>query len=114
MANQDLGNLRRTKKVDTLVGALTSGTTTDISTTVVPCSAPVSAIGFRLYPTTNAIRFAVDEDPVAAGTVNAATIGAVAKAGAWESRLLGQQVGDTARTVRLLGTTATTVDLEWF
>jgi len=100
----------RTKKEATLVSALSSGTTTNISTTVVPCTVPSNAVGFRLYPTTNAIRFNVDADPVAAGTVNAATAGGIAQAGIWETRLL--PAGSS--TVRILGTTTTNVDIEWF
>lgn len=101
---------QRTNKKDTIVGVLSSGTTTTITTTVVPCTIPSDAIGFRIYPTTTAIRFNVDADPATAGTVNAATAGAIAKPGAWEARLLYEG----AATVRLLGTVTTTVDIEWF
>ena len=104
-------NRMETKKNDlTLVGHLSSGSMDGLSTTVLSCSVVSGAVGFRLYPTTNAIRFAIDTDPAVAGTVNAATVGSIAKAGAWETRLLPE--GST--TVRLLATVATTVDIEWF
>lgn len=110
MVQRAKDQLNKNKNDDSIVGALLSGGTTNISSTVVPCSIPSGAIGFRLYPTTNDIRFAIDEDPVTAGTVNAATVGAIAKSGAWEKRL----VIPNASEVRLLGTTETDVDIEWF
>lgn len=84
---------------------------------------PDTVRGFRLYPRSNNCRFAVGEIPtvvatVAAGTqavaaaTLAASIGGIAKADAWEVRLLD---AGTARTLQLKSLTAShVVDLETF
>lgn len=89
---------------------LTSGSGS-VSTSVVTVTVPDDAMGFRLYATTNPIRFAINEDPATVGTLASLTVGGIAKADMWETRIIA--IG-TSRTLRLLGTTATTVDVEFF
>jgi hypothetical protein len=80
---------------------------------------PDEAIGFRLYPRSSACRFAVGED-LAAVAISSATniaasapaVGGIAKADAWETRLL--ETGQN-RTLRLRSPAASlVVDLEVF
>jgi hypothetical protein len=87
--------------------------------TVTTVTIPDTARGVRLYPRSNAIRFAIGEDPAAVATSSSTTIaasalavGGIAKADQWEVRLL--ETG-TDRTVRLRSATASVVvDLEAF
>jgi hypothetical protein len=87
--------------------------------TVTTVTIPDTARGVRLYPRSDAIRFAIGEDPAAVATSSATTIaatalavGGIAKADQWEVRLL--EAG-TGRTVRLRSATASVVvDLEVF
>jgi hypothetical protein len=87
--------------------------------TVTTVTIPDTARGVRLYPRSDAIRFAIGEDPAAVATSSATTIaatalavGGIAKADQWEVRLL--EAG-TERTVRLRSATASVVvDLEVF
>jgi hypothetical protein len=87
--------------------------------TVTTVTIPDTARGIRLYPRSNAIRFAIGEDPAAVATSSSTTIaasalavGGIAKADTWEVRLL--EAG-SSRTVRLRSTTASVVvDLEVF
>jgi hypothetical protein len=87
--------------------------------TVTTVSLPDETIGFRLYPRSNACRFAVGKVPAAVATSGATSIpasalatGGIAKADAWETRLL--ETGQS-RTLRLRSTTASlVVDLEVF
>lgn len=74
-------------------------------------SIPDEALGFRIYPTANSIRFAVNEAPAAVGTMPALAVGGIAKNDIWETRLLDW---GTAKTLQLLSTAATTVDVEFF
>lgn len=107
----DRDNRIRTKKEDWPVGHLATARGTEISATYHRINIPSTAVGFRIYPTTNAIRFAVDADPsVTEGgfTVNAA--GAIAKPGAWETRML--PAGSS--TVSVAAVASTTVDIEFF
>jgi hypothetical protein len=106
---------------DARTGALASIEITLSGTpgTVTTVTIPDTARGVRLYPRSNAIRFAIGEDPAAVATSSAATIaatvlaaGGIAKADQWEVRLL--EAG-TDRTVRLRSATASVVvDLEVF
>lgn len=94
----------------------TLGTTSQVS----QFTLPDDAIGFRLRPTTTDVYFAVNESPVSltavaysgsAITVSASFgIGGVAKADAWEVRLLEpiEKLG-TGRTLRLLPATSSSV-----
>ena len=87
--------------------------------TVTTVTIPDTAQGIRLYPRTHHIRFAIGEDPAAVATSSSTTIaasafaiGGVAKADAWEVRLLAT---GTSRTVRLRSITASVVvDMEVF
>jgi hypothetical protein len=87
--------------------------------TVTSVTIPDDARGVRLYPRSNAIRFAVGEDPAAVATSSSTTIpastlavGGIAKADQWEVRLLES---GTSRTVRLRSATASVVvDMEVF
>jgi hypothetical protein len=87
--------------------------------TVTTVTIPDTARGIRLYPRSDAIRFAVGENPAAVGTSSSTTIaasslavGGIAKSDQWEVRLL--EAG-TSRTVRLRSTTASVVvDMEVF
>lgn len=81
--------------------------------TLTTITLPDNAQGFRLYPATSDIRFAIGENPAAEatdtdGTVAAAdfAVGAIAKADQWETRLLA---AGTARTLRLRSATASVV-----
>ena len=100
----------RTKKEDWPVGHLQTCRGTEVSTTVYTINIPAEAVGFRIYPTTNAIRFAVDHHPAVEGGFTVNSVGAIAKPGAWENRLLPQ--GST--TLNVLGTSSTIVDIEFF
>ena len=109
MGNRD--NRIRTKKEDWPVGHLQTARGTQISSTYHRINIPASAVGFRIYPTTNAVRFAVDADPSATEggfTVNAA--GAIAKPGAWETRMLPS----ASTTISIAAATSTIVDVEFF
>ena len=102
---------QRTKKSEDFpVGHLSSGRGTEVASSVYSIDIPDGAEGFRIYPTTNAIRFAVDADPSTEGGFTVLSSGAIAKPGAWETRLL--QAGSS--TVRVLATTSTIVDVEFF
>jgi hypothetical protein len=106
---------------DARTGALASIEITLSGTpgTVTTVTIPDTARGVRLYPRSNAIRFAIGEDPAAVATSSSTTIaatalavGGIAKPDQWEVRLL--EAG-TGRTVRLRSTTASVVvDLEVF
>lgn len=87
--------------------------------TVTTVTIPDTAQGVRLYPRSNAVRFAIGEDPAAVGASSATTIaaaafgvGGVAKADMWETRLLA---AGTSRTVRLRSAIASVIiDMEVF
>lgn len=98
---------------DVETGVLLSGAE-ELTTNVVSVTIPIGAVGFRLYPTTNDIRFAVDEDPVAVGTLtdDSLTCGGIAKAGQWEKRYIG--ISDVVRTLNILCSTTTNVATEIF
>jgi hypothetical protein len=106
---------------DARTGALASIEITLSGTpgTVTTVTIPDTARGVRLYPRSNAIRFAIGEDPAAVATSSSTTIaasalaaGGIAKADTWEVRLL--EAG-SSRTVRLRSATASVVvDLEVF
>jgi hypothetical protein len=106
---------------DARTGALSSIAITLSATpgTVTSVTIPDTARGVRLNPRSDAIRFAIGEDPAAVATSSATTItatalavGGIAKADQWEVRLL--EAG-TDRTVRLRSATASVVvDLEVF
>jgi hypothetical protein len=108
-------------QADAQTGALASIEITLSATpgTVTTVTIPDTARGIRLYPRSNAIRFAIGEDPAAVATSSSTTIaasalavGGIAKADQWEVRLL--ETG-TDRTVRLRSATASVVvDLEAF
>lgn len=98
--------------------SVTLGTTSQVSTFTLPDD----AIGFRLRPTTTDVYFAINEDPTtltaitnAGSTTTVSTAfgaGGVAKADAWEVRLLEhvKQVGvGTGRTLRLRPATSSSV-----
>lgn len=103
--------------------SVTLGTTSQVATFTLPDD----AIGFRLRPTTTDVYFAINEDPStltaitnAAGTVTVSAsvaaggfgAGGVAKADAWEVRLLEhvKQTGiGTGRTLRLRPATNSSV-----
>lgn len=88
--------------------ALTSGLWTLANGVVESITIPSYARGFRLRPSAD-IRFAIGEDPVAAGT-ETLTVGATAFANENEVRLI--EAG--AVTLRLLATGATTVQVSFF
>lgn len=90
-------------------GKLTSGTYT-LGAGVTSISVPDTSIGFRLYPVTTDVRFAVGEDPAAEGS-GALAVGGIAKADQWEQRLL--ETG-TSRTLRIRGTNTATCRVEVF
>ena len=96
--------------------SVTLGTTSQVATFTLPDD----AIGFRLRPTTTDVYFAINEDPStltaitnAAGTSVVSTAfgaGGVAKADAWEVRLLeSAETLGTGRTLRLRPATNTSV-----
>lgn len=89
---------------------LTSGTWTLAAGVVESVTVPSWARGFRLRPTAD-IRFAISEDPVAAGT-ETLTVGNTAYANESEVRLI-EPVSGTV-TVRLLAIGATTVNVGFF
>ena len=102
---------QRTKKSeDYPVGHLSSGRGTEVSTTPYSITIPSTAEGFRIWPTTNAIRFAVDSNPSTEGGFTVLSSGAIAKPGAWETRLL--PAGST--TLNVVATSVTVVDVEFF
>ena len=101
---------QRNKKEDWPVGQLSSGRGTEVSTTPYSITIPDGAEGFRIFPTTNAIRFAVDMNPGVEGGFTVLSSGGVAKPGIWETRLLP----DGSTTLNVLGTTPTVVDVEFF
>jgi hypothetical protein len=88
--------------------ALTSGLWTLAAGVVESVTIPAFARGFRLRPSAD-IRFAISEDPVAAGT-ETLTVGATAFANESEVRL----IESGAVTLRLLATGATTVQVSFF
>lgn len=94
---------------DARSGALSSGTWTLAAGVVESIAVPAWARGFRLRPTAD-IRFAIAEDPVAAGA-EVLTVGNTAIASEFEVRLLDSPV---PATVRLLATGATTVVVDFF
>ena len=100
---------------DARTGALFSLSVTLSGTpnTVTTITLPDNARGFRLYPTSNDVRFAVGENPATLATATATTIaaaafgvGGIAKGDQFETRLL--EAG-TSRTLRLSSATASTV-----
>ena len=93
---------------DARTSKLTSGVWTLASGVVESITIPSWARGFRLRPTAD-IRFAISEDPVAAGT-ETLTVGNIAYANESEVRLI--ETG--AVTVRLLATGASTVTVEFY
>lgn len=93
---------------DARTAALTSGLWTLAASVVESVTIPAYARGFRLRPSAD-IRFAISEDPVAAGT-ETLTVGATAFANESEVRLLESG----AVTLRLLATGATTVQVSFF
>lgn len=88
-------------------GKLTSGSYTVNTTATI--AIPSWARGFRLYPSSNDIRFAVGEAPAAIGA-GTLTVGHTAKADSWETRLLESG----ATNVQLLSTASTTVIVGFF
>jgi hypothetical protein len=88
--------------------ALTSGLWTLANGVVESIPIPAYARGFRLRPSAD-IRFAISEDPVAAGA-ETLTVGATAFANENEVRL----IESGAVTLRLLATGATTVSVGFF
>lgn len=94
-------------------------TLSDTPGTVTAIALPEWVRGVRLYPRSNAVRFAIDEDPDAVGTssatsiaANALTVGGIAKADAWEVRVIAD--GDD-RELRMRSTAASVVvDVELF
>jgi len=90
---------------DARTAKLTSGLWTLAAGVVESITIPSWARGFRLRPSAD-IRFAISEDPVAAGTVTL-TVGNTAFASENEVRLI--EAG--AVTLRLLATGATTVSV---
>lgn len=93
---------------DARQGALVSSEVTLSGTpgTVSSVTLPDSAQGFRIFPRSNAVRFAIGEDPAAVGTGGTFTVGGVAKADAWETRTLD---AGASRTLRLRSTVASVV-----
>jgi hypothetical protein len=106
---------------DALQGALSSIEITLSATvgTVTTVTLPDTARGFNLYARANPARFAINEDPAAVGTsssttiaASAFTVGGIAKADQWTTRLIA---AGTNRTLRLRSLTASLVlDLEVF
>jgi len=98
-------------KPDAVTGKLTGGRYTLASaSTVVTINIPDFAYGLRLRPTADT-RFAIGENPVAAG-VDALTVGNTAYANETEVRLLDTGTG---RTLRLLTSLAgSTVGVSFF
>ena len=89
--------------------------------TVTTITIPDNAKGFKIFPRSSPVRFAVNNTSIAAvGASSATTIaanafgaGAVAKADLWETRLLPSS--GTGRTISLRSTAASVVvDLEVF
>jgi hypothetical protein len=97
---------------DARSGKLTSGSYT-VGATKTEINIPSWAIGFRLYPVTNDIRFAVGEDPVQAGSA-AQAVGATAKADQFCTRLLEAGAQGLAAGLRLLRVSADAVTLVEF
>lgn len=100
---------------DAALGALLSIRVTLSATpgNVTAITLPDVAQGFRLYPASNDIRFAIGEDPAAEATsastpiaAAAFAVGAVAKADTWETRLVA---AGASRTLRLRSATASVV-----
>lgn len=89
-------------------GEVSSGLYT-VGTTVVSIDIPDTAKGVKIKALINDVRFAVDENPVAAGS-DALTTGAIAFAGETEVRTFRRP----RTTLRLLGTTSTDVNVEFF
>jgi hypothetical protein len=89
--------------------------------TVTVVTLPDYARGFRLFPRSNACRFAIGQVPAAVATVATGdqvvaaadfAVGGIAKADGWEVRLL---VAGTARTLQISSITASLiVDVECF
>jgi len=106
--HSDENALKAALVADAKTAKLVSGTWTVATTASIDI--PVTAIGFRIYPTSNSIRFAVGEAPVAAGS-GSLTAGGIAKNDMWETRLL---VDGEGRTLQLLSTASTVVEVEIF
>jgi len=85
----------------------------NVYTTAKGFTLPAAAIGFRLYPTTNDIRFSIDETTGTVGSIDGGTrgIGGIAKAGEWTERYVDT---GSAHIVYVLGTTTTNVAAEAF
>lgn len=96
-------------------GALVSGSGTLLTTAVTTIDIPTSAVGFRIFATTNPIRIAIDEDPVDAGTINSASVGNTIKAGAWDYRYFvrGDERASELR-IKCPGQTSIVVDVDFF
>lgn len=87
-------------------------TTAAAAGTVTSITLPDWARGIRLSPRSAAVRFAIGEDPAAVGAGTTFATGGIAKADAWETRLIED---GTARTLRLRSATASVVvDVEVF
>lgn len=97
---------------DARQGKLTSGSYT-VGSTKTEINIPSWAIGFRLYPVTNDIRFAIGEDPLQAGSATQA-VGATAKGDAWETRLIEAGAQGLAAGLRLLRVSSDAVTLVQF
>jgi len=106
--------------VDTGVETSCEVTTSATPNLVTTITLPASTKGFKLFPRSNAIRFAVNRDTVTVATSTATSIvaasvftaGGIAKADMWEVRLLPSVA---TRTLRLSSATASVVvDVELF
>lgn len=100
--------LRQLVEPDARTGELSSTEVTLSATpgTVTSIDIPDTARRVRIYPRTNHVRFAIGEAPAAVGTNNTFGTGGIAKADAWEERLLEEGTG---RTLQLRSTTASVV-----
>ena len=113
-ASIDFGADAKTGVLKSLVATLS-----DTANTVTTVTLPDNVRGFRLFPRANAIRFAVGENTVAVGTSSSTTVaasvftvGGIAKADMWETRLIS---AGASRTLRLSSATASVVvDIEVF
>lgn len=93
---------------DARTGVLRSGTYA-VSTSVISITLPDTAVGFRIRPLID-IRYAVGEDPQTA-TADTLRTGGIAKAGEATTHLIE---GGASRTLRLLATGATSVEVVVF
>lgn len=91
-------------------GRILQSTSGSVNTTST-INVPDGAMGFRIFPTSNSIRFGINEAPAAVGSLPTLANGGIAKNDIWETRIIGNGV---SRTLQLLSTAATTVDVEFF